>query len=203
MSRIIHQPILPVIFIGQENRASQREGVGEKMCGISHLLGVSVMGSVISAPPSGRAFHARGTHGSQVDLQSRTCFIRRVRPQAVVSGGDAEPGVEVEENSEHGRLQIQGGEVGADAAHERDEDDEVGAQPIDVLVPVAPCYGIFGDVRLLQVILAGPQRLVVLGAVVNGIGGGNAHLGCARGCHDWQLGRSVVNAGWIDRQTDE
>lgn len=72
-----------------------------------------------------------------------------MRPQTVVSRGDAEPGVEVEKDSEYGCLQIQGGEVGADAAHERDEDDEVGAQPIDVLVPVAPCYGILGDVRLL------------------------------------------------------
>lgn len=118
----------------------------------------------------------------------------------MVARCDTEPGVEVIENSERGRLQGQRGEVGADAAHERNDDDEVGAQPIDVLVPVAPCYGIFGDVRLLQIILAGSQRLVVLGAVERGIGNSNAHLGCAWGCHDWQLGWA---SSMLDRQTGE
>jgi len=67
----------------------------------------------------------------------------------MVTGGNAQAGVEVVEDSEGGGLEAERRQIGTDATHQRDEDDEIGIQPVDVFVPVAPCYGIFGDVRLL------------------------------------------------------
>lgn len=81
---------------------------------------------MISGPPSGRALHAGGTHSGQVDLQGKGCLIRSVCPKTMVSSRNAEPAVEIVEDSERGRLPAKRGEVGANTAHERDEDDEVG-----------------------------------------------------------------------------
>lgn len=52
--------------------------------------------------------------------------------------------------------------VGGDKAGQRDEDDEDGVEPVDVLVPVAPGHGQVGNVHLLGIVLgAGPQRHIV------------------------------------------
>lgn len=98
----------------------------------------------------------------------------------MVPSSNAEAGIKIVENSKRGSLGAERGEIGTDTAHERDGDDEVGVKPIDMLVPVAPCDGVFGNVRLLQIILGGPQRLVVFRTVEDSsIGSNNASLGCA------------------------
>lgn len=59
--------------------------------------------------------------------------------------------------------------VGRDEAGQRDEDDEDGVEPVDVLVPVAPGHGLVGDMDLLGVVLgAGSQRHIVGCAVWEG-----------------------------------
>lgn len=91
-------------------------------------------------------------------------------PESMVAGGDSQTRVEVKEYGECCSLPVQRGEVSSDAAHKRDEEDEVGVQPVDVLVPVAPCYGILGDVGLLQIIVLGSQRLVLAGSIRDTVG---------------------------------
>ena len=61
---------------------------------------------------------------------------------------NAQPGVEVVENGKGGGGALEGKERGRDKAHERDDDDKVDIQPVDMLVPVCPCDGGFCDVRL-------------------------------------------------------
>ena len=84
---------------------------------------------------------------------------------------DSQARVEVVDDGEDGRLPLEGYPIRGNETHQRQEDDERGTQPIDVLVPVAPCHGLLRDVRLLGVVLVGrPQRLVVGGAIRYALG---------------------------------
>lgn len=59
---------------------------------------------------------------------------------------DAETGEEVIGDSEDGRLVLELDPVGRNQADQGDEDDEGGVEPVDMLVPVGPCDGLFCDV---------------------------------------------------------
>lgn len=54
---------------------------------------------------------------------------------------DSQTGVEVVDDGEDGRGQLERHPVGGDEAQQGDEDDEGGVEPVDVLVPVAPGNG--------------------------------------------------------------
>jgi hypothetical protein len=59
---------------------------------------------------------------------------------------DTETGEEVVGDGKDGRLVLQLDPVRGDQADERDEDNEGRVEPVDVLVPVGPCYRLFCDV---------------------------------------------------------
>lgn len=84
-----------------------------------------------------------------------------------LTSGDTEASVEVVDHGEDGGVELHGDPVRRDEAHERHDDDEVGVDPVDVLVPVAPCHGGLGNVRLLHIVALGPQG-DVLGRPVRG-----------------------------------
>lgn len=86
-------------------------------------------------------------------------------PLGVRTSGDTETSVEVVEYGKESRGGLQGSEVGTDETQDGHANDEVGVQPVDMLVPVAPGDGGLGDVRLLHIVAGLAQRLVVGGPV--------------------------------------
>lgn len=80
----------------------------------------------------------------------------------MVASCDAHASVEVVDDGEDGGGELQRHPVGGDEAGQRDEDDEDGVEPVDVLVPVAPGHGQVGNVHLLGIVLGvRPQRHIV------------------------------------------
>lgn len=90
---------------------------------------------------------------------------------------DAETGVEVVENGESERLHSEWYPVRANEAEHGHANDKECVEPVDMLVPVAPCDGELGDVWLPRVeLLVGVSK----GNVVGGTIGEGLSLHCDR-----------------------
>jgi len=75
-----------------------------------------------------------------------------VRPQSVISCGNAQAGGEVKGYSPYGSLELERNPEGLDAAIEWNAENEGDIEPIYMLVPVCACDGRFSDVWLLRVV---------------------------------------------------
>lgn len=74
--------------------------------------------------------------------------------------------------------------VHGDKANQRDEDNERGVQPVDMLVPVTPSDGLVSDVHLLEVgWSSGAKRLVVGCAIGESLSLGRLGWHGGRGRH--------------------
>lgn len=96
---------------------------------------------------------------------------------------DTETGIEIVEDGKESGLELEGNPVCAHQADQRNEDDESGVKPVNMLVPVTPGDWELGDMGLLQVVLGRPQRLVVIGAVREGRGGNGPGIVLGGGSH--------------------
>ena len=74
-------------------------------------------------------------------------------PESVVAGSDAETGCEVVGNGPEDCLQLHRYPKGLYATIQRDADDEVDIEPVDVLVEVRLGHRRLCDVHLLRVVL--------------------------------------------------
>lgn len=125
-------------------------------------------------PPDGPLGGAK-TNGGEVYLERERRLVAGMGPEAVVSywcvlgfasidlfaesdkkgwgwlvtSCDAEASVEVVNHRKDGRGTVQRIEVGGNEPHEWDDDDEEDAEPVDVLMPVAPGHGHVADMRSL------------------------------------------------------
>ena len=77
-------------------------------------------------------------------------------PQSVVACCDTETGHEVVGNGPDGSLELKWCPKSLDATVQRDADDKIDIQPVDMFIPVRLGDGRIGDVRLLGVILCVP-----------------------------------------------
>jgi hypothetical protein len=130
-----------------------------------------VVNSVTIRPPSNGTFDGTRAHGGEVDLKRKAALVGRVRPHTMVTGSDTETSVEVVKACPEGSVELERNPVGGDEADDRDDDDEGGVEPVDMLGPVLPCHGHIRDVRLLNVKLGRvrSQRHIVSGAVGEGL----------------------------------
>lgn len=71
----------------------------------------------------------------------------------MVTCGDTETGHEVVGNGPDGSLELKWRPKSLNATIQRNADDEIDIQPVDMLIPVRLIDGGIGDVRLLGVIL--------------------------------------------------
>lgn len=72
------------------------------------------------------------------------------------------------DNSPDGGLELERDPVGGNEADGGNDQDERGAEPVDVLVPVLPGHGQLGNVRLLGVVVGFTERNVFGSAVGKG-----------------------------------
>jgi len=63
---------------------------------------------------------------------------------------DSEAGKEVVDHRKNGRLELERDPERRDHSSKRNEDDEVGVQPVDVLIPVLQCYRLVRDVCFVE-----------------------------------------------------
>lgn len=115
-------------------------------------IGVSVMGAVITTPPSDGAFDSSCTGQSQEDLEGSSSIVALVSPQSMVAGGNTETSEKVVDDCPDGSLPAERCEASSNATRQRDATNEGEIEPIDVLVPVTPGHGGVGDVRLVWVV---------------------------------------------------
>lgn len=71
----------------------------------------------------------------------------------MVTGRDTKTSCEVIGNSPDGSLELERGPVCCNQAVDRKANDQSDIEPIDVFVPVRLRDGLFGDVRLLRIVL--------------------------------------------------
>ena len=69
-----------------------------------------------------------------------------MRPEAVVSAGDAEPGEEVVNDRPDEGWSIQRSVWDGEEAVRRDNYDHRGVEPVDMLIPISDCDGLGADV---------------------------------------------------------
>lgn len=120
--------------------------------GIFFGVGVTMMSSVVSGPPSDGTFDGTTADGSKEDSERQSGRIRGMCPESVITCGDAQTGGKVIQNGPDGGLCLEGDPEGLDTAIQGNSDDEVDVEPVDVLVPVGACHGGVGDMDLLGVI---------------------------------------------------
>lgn len=90
--------------------------------------------------------------------------------QSKLTSSNTETSVEVVHQSPDGSVQTNRDPVGGDDADERDDENECGVEPVDVLVHVTPGHGSFGDMDLGSgVLAASTERNIVLRAVKEGL----------------------------------
>lgn len=77
----------------------------------------------------------------------------------MVSCGDTETSSEVVDNGPEGSLPKEWSPDGLNAAEGRNTENEENIEPVDVFEPVLLSDGLFGDVRLLGIVLWVPVRL--------------------------------------------
>lgn len=84
--------------------------------------------------------------------------------------------------------------VRGDEAAQRDEEDEVDVEPVDVLVPVLQRHGLLADVRLANIVSLASHGLEVGGPIREGLGllhrGGRGRHGGQRGLRTSKLGEA-------------
>ena len=90
------------------------------------------------------------TIGDGILVQSQYLFwlhlsLRHGR-LSVRTCSNAQPGIKEVYRGKDGRSTMKWVEVGRHKGHERDDDDERGAEPVDVLVPILPSDGHLGNV---------------------------------------------------------
>lgn len=100
----------------------------------------------------------------------------------VLTSSDAETSVEVVDDGKSESLEVERHPVGRDEAHDGDNDDEEGVEPVDMLIPVAPGHGRISNVNFLVPGASTAERLVVGGAIgeglsLLGLGSGNRRHG--------------------------
>jgi hypothetical protein len=113
-------------------------------------IGITVVGSMATGPPSDGAFDGTGTDSGEVDLEGQCGRVGRVSPQTMIASGDTHAGVEVIDDGPDGGSELQGGEHGPIAANYRDHDDEVNVEPVNMFPPIGPGDGEFSDVRFVS-----------------------------------------------------
>ena len=101
---------------------------------------------------------------------------------------DTETGVEVVDDGKENRVRVGAHPVRRHEAHHRDDDDKEGVEPVDVAVEVSPRHRLLRDVRLLEVLGAGPQRSIVGRAIRHGRQGRRRRR---RGSHRVGLSRRI------------
>jgi len=93
--------------------------------GVLDSVGVAVMGTVAARPPTDGALDSTGTNGGKVEAERERGLVAAMSPEAVIAclsisdcsadpgvwekrtGGDAETGIEVVDDSKYGRVAVQ------------------------------------------------------------------------------------------------
>ena len=116
---------------------------------------------------------------STASAMDKTVWCESLGGGFMLTGRDTKTGVEVVDNGEDGGIRVKGSEVGSDEAQQRNNDNEYGVEPVDMLVPVGHGHGRVRNVHLARVLLPGPQGLVVGRPVRERRGGGGSrrHVG--------------------------
>lgn len=109
-------------------------------------VGVSVVCTVVTSPPSDGSLNSTSSDRSQENLERQSCRVGSVCPQTVVACCDTETGREVVGNCPNGSLCVERSPESCNASCERNADNQCDVEPIDVLVPVFPGHGRVGDV---------------------------------------------------------
>lgn len=103
-----------------------------------------------------------------------SCLIKEYEERvacAKLTCCDAETSVEVVDDGKDGRVHAKGNPVARSETNQRNDDDEDCVKPVDVLVPVGPSHGQFGNVNLGGIKFAlAAKRHVVGGAIREGLG---------------------------------
>lgn len=104
-------------------------------------VGVSVMSTVISGPPSDRALHGSTTKSRQDESEYRRSCVGSVSPISVVPSRDPETGAEVVDQSPDCGLILQLCRESAIYSDHRNDYENGDVEPIEVLVPIGsrPC----------------------------------------------------------------
>lgn len=143
-----------VLGVGHEQHpAKVREP--EALSGVIGVLvgvGPSVVDSVRRRPPSDGSLDGSSTKDGKQESNGQSGLVGSVGPQSMVAGGDAQTGADVVAQSKGGGLEVEGhkGSGGKGRHRQRNHQNEV--QPVDVLVPVGPGEGLFGNVAALIVV---------------------------------------------------
>lgn len=109
-------------------------------------VGEPVVGAVSPAPEADRALEGAGATEAEEDLEGQCCRVGAVRPEAVISCGDANAGPEVQENGQDQGWSRQWRVVCIVDGDDRDEDEEGRLEPVDMEVPVGERPGLVRDV---------------------------------------------------------
>lgn len=108
--------------------------------GILVGVGVSVMGTMIARPPTDRSLNGSSTNQSEEKFEWSTCGVRGVGPETMVTSGNTQSSGEVVAYCPDGSLCLKRCECGSIQTGYGDHDDQVDVEPVDMLIPVTPCY---------------------------------------------------------------
>lgn len=153
--------------VGVEETLANRVGI---LVGI----GVSVMGTMISSPPSYGSFNRSTTNGSEKDPQRNCGGIGSMGPEAMISRRDPKACGElyqsqlpvvsgrgttyVVQDSPDGSLPVEGRPGSLNEATYGDADDEKDVQPVHMFIEVALRNWLVSDVCFLRVVASAPIR---------------------------------------------
>jgi len=154
-------------------------GVGETFAdgvGIFVGIGVTMMSTVISGPPSDRSFNSPTSNSGEEYSKRKSGGVGSVCPKTMVASCDTKSSPKVVDDSEERGLQTKRSPDCLDASVEGNSQDEGDVQPVDMLVPVGSRHGRLSDVSLLGVVGFGSVWLRGFGHT-GGLGGERLGLG--------------------------
>jgi len=119
-------------------------GVEETLVSIVRVkvcISVAMVSTMSTRPPLDGAFDGASTEHSKDILEGKRSVVGAVGPETMITSCDAKTSAVVVENREQESLPAKRGEDSTHNADKWNDDEDGGAEPVDVFIPIVPGNG--------------------------------------------------------------